>query len=130
MEENQTNNVPKTPDPRTVWATWSLILGGFGLISNCICAPIWSLPAGLYFGLGGIACAVLSKKGRPFTQQAQLGLILSVIAVICGLLMCGAIIFVYDIMDTDTVFGEYFRQWLDAPFQMPTGQFPLNGQAL
>ena len=82
MEDNNNKNnglLPNMPSPGTLWASWSVFLGGLGLIGNCMCGPIWGLPAGLILGLLGIACAVLSKKGKPFTQQAQLGLILSIL---------------------------------------------------
>ncbi len=105
MEDNNNKNnglLPNMPSPGTLWASWSVFLGGLGLIGNCMCGPIWGLPAGLTLGLLGIACAVASKKGKPFTQQAQLGLILSILAAVCGLLMTFFIIIVYDVMGTDT----------------------------
>lgn len=115
MEENQNNKgqMPPLPSMSPVLATWSVILGGLGLLGDCFCFPvfsIWDLPAGLFFGPLGIACAFISKKGKPFSQQAQLGLILSVIAIVCGLVMSFFIIFIYDIMDTDTVLGQSLRQ--------------------
>lgn len=131
MEENQNkNNGSLIPPSSQLFSAWSVILGGLGLIGDCFCFPllsIWDLPAGLFFGLLGIACAVLSRQKKPFTQQAQLGLILSIISVVCGLIMAFFIIFIYDIMDTDTLLGEYFRQAFETTVQSlmpasPTGQ--------
>lgn len=90
-----------------------------------MCGPIWGLPAGLTLGLLGIACAVASKKGKPFTQQAQLGLILSILAAVCGLLMTFFIIIVYDVMGTDTMAGKYFRDLMEA-LQNPAALFPTQ----
>ncbi|MEY8354137.1 sodium:solute symporter [Lachnospiraceae bacterium 54-53] len=114
MEENHNSNngmLPQLPPAGSFLAFWSVFLGGLGLVSDCLpLFSIWNLPAGLFLGLLGIACAVLSRQGKPFTQQAQLGLILSIISAVCGLLMALFIIFVYDTMDTNTPLGEYFRQ--------------------
>lgn len=125
MEDKNKNNglLPNLPPPGTMWASWSVFLGGLGLVGNCICGPVWGLPAGLTMGLLGIASAVMSKKGKPFTQQAQLGLILSIIAAVCGLLMTFSIIFVYDVMETDTMAGKYFRDLLEA-MQNPSALLP------
>lgn len=128
MEDNNKKNnglFPNMPSPGTLWASWSVFLGGLGLIGNCMCGPIWGLPAGLILGLLGIACAVMSKKGKPFTQQAQLGLILSVLAAVCGLLMTFFIIIVYDVMGTNTVAGKYFRDMMEA-LQNPAALFPTK----
>lgn len=116
MEENNNtpnNNTPPLPNTGSVLATWSVILGSLGLVGDCFCFPIfsiWELPAGLFFGLIGVFCACLAKQGKPFTQQAQLGLILSILSIVCGLVMSFFIIFIYDIMDTNTLLGEYLRQ--------------------
>ncbi len=125
MDDNQNKNngiFPKLPQPEALWASWSVFLGAMGLVANCFCSPIWSLPSGLYMGLIGIACAVASKKGKPFTQQAQLGLILSALAVVCGLLMTFFIIFAFTMMEGDTSLGNYFRQavefWMQPVQQM------------
>ena len=128
MEDNNNKNnglLPNMPSPGTLWASWSVFLGGLGLIGNCMCGPIWGLPAGLTLGLLGIACAVASKKGKPFTQQAQLGLILSILAAACGLLMTFFIIIVYDVMGTDTMAGKYFRDLMEA-LQNPAALFPTQ----
>ena len=128
MEDNNNKNnglLRNMPSPGTLWASWSVFLGGLGLIGNCMCGPIWGLPAGLILGLLGIACAVLSKKGKPFTQQAQLGLILSILAAVCGLLMTFFIIIVYDVMGTDTMAGKYFRDMMEA-LQNPSALFPTQ----
>lgn len=119
MEDNQNKNkkggmFPNLPPLNTLWGTWSVFLGGIGLVGNCLCGPIWGLPSGLILGLLGTACAVLSKKGKPFTPQAQLGLILSIIAAVCGLIMSLFIIFVYDVMGTNTAAGKYFRDMMEA----------------
>lgn len=131
MEENQNkNNDPITPPSGQFFSTWSVILGGLGLIGDCFCFPllnIWELPAGLFFGLIGIACAILSRRQKPFSPQAQLGLILSIISLICGIIMAFSLIFIYDIMDTDTILGEYFRQALENPIQSLMPASP-NGQ--
>ena len=66
-----------------------------------------------------------SKKGKPFTQQAQLGLILSILAAVCGLLMTFFIIIVYDVMGTDTMAGKYFRDLMEA-LQNPAALFPTQ----
>ncbi|MFR3729924.1 sodium:solute symporter [Lacrimispora sp.] len=126
MEDyNKSNNgmLPQLPPAGSFLAYWSVFLGGLGLVTDCLpLFTIWNLPAGLFFGLGGIACAVLSKHGKPLTQQAQLGLILSVISLVCGLLMTIFIIFVYDTMDTNTPLGQYFRDAIETTTQalMPT----------
>lgn len=128
MEDNQNKNngiLPNMPPMNTLWASWSVFLGGMGLIGNCLCGPIWGLPSGLILGLLGIACAVLSKKGKPFTQQAQLGLILSIIAAVLGLLMSVFIIVVYDVMGTDTMAGKYFRDMMEA-MQNPSALLPTE----
>lgn len=119
-DQNKSNNgmLPQFPPAGSFLAYWSVFLGGLGLLTDCLpLFSIWGLPAGLFFGLGGIACAVLSKHGKPFTQQAQLGLILSVISLVCGLLMTLFIIFVYDTMDTNTPLGQYFREALETTTQ-------------
>ena len=126
MDDNQNKNnglLPKFPNHEAMWASWSVFLGSMGLVGNCFCAPIWSLPAGLYMGLIGIACAVKSKNGKPMTQQAQLGLILSILAAVCGLLMTVFIIFAFNMMETNTTLGAYFRQvmeFLTTPVTQPT----------
>ncbi|WP_394523223.1 sodium:solute symporter [Lacrimispora sp. JR3] len=117
---NKSNNgmMPQLPPAGSFLAYWSVFLGGLGLVTDCLpLFTIWNLPAGLFLGLGGIACAVLSKHGKPMTQQAQLGLILSVISLICGLLMTLLIIFVYDAMDNNTPFGQYFRDAIESTTQ-------------
>lgn len=128
MEDNKNRNknnspLPNLPPLNTLWASLSVFLGGIGLVGNCLCGPIWGLPSGLLLGLLGIACAVLSKKGKPFTQQAQLGLILSIIAAVCGLIMSLFIIFVYDIMGTNTAAGKYFRDTMET-LQNSVSSFP------
>ncbi|WP_333651843.1 sodium:solute symporter [Lacrimispora sp.] len=118
MNENKNtnpNNHKTPPSSAATAASWSVILGGFGLVSSCIpLFSIWELPAGLFLGIAGTACAIYSKQGKPFTQQAQLGLILSVISTVCGLLMTFFIIFMYDIMESDTPLGRHFRETLEA----------------
>jgi len=127
MGENYNSNkgmLPQTPNTGSFFAFWSVLLGGLGLLTDCLpLFSIWNLPAGLIFGLTGIALAILSKKGKPFSHQAQLGLILSIISAVCGLLLALFIIFVYDVMDTNTPLGLYFRQVFEATTQalMPTG---------
>jgi hypothetical protein len=127
MGENYNSNngmLPQTPNTGSFLAFWSVLLGGLGLLTDCLpLFSIWNLPAGLIFGLTGIALAILSKKGKPFSHQAQLGLILSIISAVCGLLLALFIIFVYDVMDTNTPLGLYFRQVFEATTQalMPTG---------
>lgn len=121
MDNNNKNHgkVPKLPPSGSFMSYWSVFLGGLGLVSGCLpLFSIWNLPAGLFLGLGGIACAVLSRHGKPFTQQAQLGLILSVISLVCGLLMSLFIIFVYDTMDTNTALGRYFRDTIESTTQV------------
>lgn len=128
MEDKQNKNngmFPNMPSPETLWASWSVFLGGMGLVGNCFCGPIWGLPAGLTLGLIGIACAVISKKGKPFSQQAQLGLILSILAVICGLLMTICIIVIYDIMGTNTAMGKYVRDTMESMTD-PNTLFPTD----
>lgn len=130
MEENNNNNngmVPQTPLPGSFLSFGAVFFGGLGLVGDFFLVLIWNLPAGIFLGLLGIVCAVLSRQGKPFTQQAQLGLILSVIAVVCGLMVAVSIIFIYDIMDTNTALGEYFRQGLEAATKtllpsVPAGQ--------
>lgn len=120
MNENQDSNgmLPQMPPAGSFFAFWSVCLGGMGLVTDCIpLFSIWDLPAGLFLGLTGIACAVLSKRGKPFSQRAQLGLILSIISAVCGLLMALFIIFIYDTMDTNTQLGQYFRQSLETATQ-------------
>jgi hypothetical protein len=119
-DHNKSNNgmLPQLPPAGSFLAYWSVFLGGLGLVTDCLpLFSIWGLPAGLFFGLGGIACAVLSRHGKPFTQQAQLGLILSIISLVCGLLMTLFIIFVYDTMDTNTPLGQYFREAIETTTQ-------------
>lgn len=106
--------IPQTPHPGSFFSFGAVFFGGLGLMGDFFLVLIWNLPAGIFLGLLGIACAVLSKQGKPFTQQAQLGLILSIISVICGLMVTISIIFIYDIMDTNTALGEYFRKGLEA----------------
>lgn len=120
MNENQDSNgmLPQMPPAGSLFAFWSVCLGGLGLVTDCIpLFSIWNLPAGLFLGLTGIVCAVLSKRGKPFSQRAQLGLILSIISAVCGLLMTLFIIFIYDTMDTNTQLGEYFRHSLETATQ-------------
>ena len=117
MEENNNNHngmVPQAPHPGSFLSFGAVFFGGLGLVGDFFLVLIWNLPAGIFLGLLGIACAVLSRQGKPFTQQAQLGLILSIISVVCGLMVAISIIFIYDIMDTNTALGEYFRQGLEA----------------
>jgi hypothetical protein len=126
--DNPNGLFPKMPPAGSYLAMWSVFLGGVGLISSC-CSPffvVWNLPPNLFLGLFGIACAVLSKRGKPFTPRAQLGLILSIISLVCGLIMTFFIIFIYDIMDTNTPLGEYLRQLFEQAnsSQMPT--FPYG----
>ncbi|WP_143321821.1 sodium:solute symporter [Clostridium sp. HBUAS56010] len=119
-DHNKSNNgmLPQLPPAGSFLAYWSVFLGGLGLVSGCLpLFSIWNLPAGLFFGLGGIICAVLSKRGKPFTQQAQLGLILSVIAFVCGILMALFVIFVYDTMDSNSPLGQYFRDTIETATQ-------------
>lgn len=124
QNKNKKNGMfPELPPFHTLWASWSVFLGGIGLVGNCLCGPIWGLPSGVILGLFGIACAVLSKKGRPFTQQALLGLILSIIAAVCGLIMSLFIIIVYDVMGTNTAAGKYFRDMMEA-LQNSVSSFP------
>lgn len=129
MDENNNRNngiLPQMPPPGSTLAFWSLFFGGIGLINSCLpLFSIWNLPANLFFGLFGIVCAVLSKRGKPFSNRAQLGLILSIISLVCGLIMSLLIIFVFDIMDTNTVLGEYFRQFFEQANKalMPTLPF-------
>ncbi len=117
MNENKNtnpNSETTPPGSAAMAASWSVILGGFGLVSSCTFFSIWELPAGLFLGIAGTACAIYSKQGKPFTQQAQLGLILSIISAVCGLLMTFFIIFMYDIMETNTPLGQHFRQVFEA----------------
>ena len=115
MEENNNNHngmVPQTPHPSSFLSFGAVFFGGLGLVGDFFLVLIWNLPAGIFLGLLGIACAVLSRQGKPFTQQAQLGLILSIISVVCGLMVAISIIFIYDIIDTNSALGEYFMQGL------------------
>lgn len=130
MEQKNNNNNEKMPQigpSGSFFAFWSVLLGGIGLVTDCIpLFSIWSLPAGLILGLGGIVCAVLSRQGKPFTQQAQLGLILSVISTVCGLIMALLIIFVYDTMDSNTALGQYFRLVFETTAQALTPTSPAG----
>lgn len=114
MEENNNNNQVSAG---SLFAFGSVFFGGLGLAGNFFLMLIWSLPSGIFLGFFGIACAVLSKKGKPFTQQAQLGLILSVISVLFGVMTAISIIFIYDTMDTNTAMGNYFRQIFETAAQ-------------
>lgn len=109
---NKKDDLP-VPTLEETLASWSIWLGVLGFVGNCLCSPIWDLPAGLFIGLAGIVCAVLSKKGKPFTDQAKLGLILSIVATACGFLMAVATIFTLHIMASDSPLGEYARQIWD-----------------
>ena len=43
MEDNNNKNnglLPNMPSPGTLWASWSVFLGGLGLIGNCMCGQI------------------------------------------------------------------------------------------
>jgi hypothetical protein len=120
MENKQNSNkgiTPQLPPTSVLLARWSVYLGGLGLIGGFVCLPlffIWELPSSLFLGLLGIACAVMSKKGKPFTKQAQLGLILSILSLVSGLVITFSIIFVYDLMDSDTILGEQIRNTLQS----------------
>ena len=71
----------------------------------------------MFFGLGGMACAVLSRQGKPFSHLAWLGFALSLVSVVLAVAITYLIIFIYDIMDTDTAWGEYFRQYFKQIFE-------------
>ncbi len=76
MGENYNSNkgmLPQTPNTGSFLAFWSVLLGGLGLLTDCLpLFSIWNLPAGLIFGLTGIALAILSKKGSPSATRHSL----------------------------------------------------------
>lgn len=95
------NTGPKMPPGFNIWTSWSVMLGATGIIANGCCCMLWNLPAGIFFGIAGVASAALSKKGEPFTKQGTLGLILSIIAIVIGVIMFALVMYSLYLMRTN-----------------------------
>ena len=80
-------------------AVVSLVLGIVSLVV-CCCSGLFSMP----FGIGGIICAVLSKKNGK-SGLAMAGLVCSIIGVVFGILstILGALMFVALLNDADAM---------------------------
>ena len=77
----------------------SLVLGIVSLVV-CCCSGLFSVP----FGIGGIICAVLSKKNGK-SGMATAGLVCSIIGVVFGILstILGVLMFVALLNDADAM---------------------------
>lgn len=69
------------PKPKNGFATASLIVGIFALLSLCC----FAFPLSIIMGVGAVIFAVISKKGQPMYGTAIAGMILGIIAVVLGI---------------------------------------------
>ncbi len=69
------------PKPKNGFATASLVVGIFALLSLCC----FAFPLSIIMGVGAVIFAVISKKGQPMYGTAIAGMILGIIAVVLGI---------------------------------------------
>ncbi len=71
----------RQPKPKNGFATASLIIGLFALLSLCC----FAFPLSIIMGVGAVIFAVISKREQPMYGTAIAGMILGIIAVVLGI---------------------------------------------
>lgn len=108
---------PVTPKEKNNFATGSLICGILGILPLCC----MMFPLAIIMGVGAIAFAVISKKGKPLRGPAIAGIILGIITILLGIGEFIYILFVYQMMQ-DPQYSDMFNQLYEQMEQMRQAQ--------
>ena len=106
---NQPSGQNQPPKQKNSFATISLIVGIFGLLTLCCMA----FPIAIIMGVGAIAFAVISKQGRSFSGPAIAGIILGVFCIVLGI---GEFLYVMALSsfmsdpENAAMFNEFYNQ--------------------
>lgn len=115
--QNPYGQQPVTPKVKNSFATASLVCGILGILPLCC----MMFPLAIIMGVGAIAFAIISKKGRPFTGPAIAGIVLGVITILLGIGEFLYILFVYQLMQ-DPQYSDMFNQLYEQMEQMRQAQ--------
>ena len=106
---NQPNGQNQPPKQKNSFATISLVVGIFGLLTLCCMA----FPIAIIMGVGAIAFAVISKQGRSFSGPAIAGIILGIFCIVLGI---GEFLYVMALSsfmsdpENAAMFNEFYNQ--------------------
>lgn len=112
---NQSNqpNQPVQKPPVNHMAVTSMVLGIVSLLVSCCCLPVGFI-GGFAIGMAGLATAIISKKGEPFSPFAVAGLIVSILGICGSLLIFGCYILTANLMkdpEYAALFNEILQQY-------------------
>lgn len=112
---NQSNqpNPPFQKPPVNHMAVTSMVLGIVSLLVSCCCLPVGFI-GGFAIGMAGLATAIISKKGEPFSPFAVAGLVVSILGICGSLLIFGCYIMTANLMkdpEYAALFNEILQQY-------------------
>lgn len=90
-----------------------MVLGIASILLSCCCFPVGFI-IGFALGMGGLALAVISKKGQPFSAFAIAGLVLSILGICGSLFIFGCYMLTAQMMkdpEYSALFNEIFQQY-------------------
>ncbi len=106
-------NMPPQKPPVNNMAVASMVLGIASILLSCCCFPVGFIIS-FALGMAGLALAIISKKGQPFSAFAIAGLVLSILG-ICGSLFIFGCYILTSLMLKDpeysALFNEIFQQY-------------------
>ena len=106
-------NMPPQKPPVNNMAVASMVLGIASILLSCCCFPVGFIIS-FALGMAGLALAIISKKGQPFSAFAIAGLVLSILG-ICGSLFIFGCYIRTSLMLKDpeysALFNEIFQQY-------------------
>lgn len=105
--------MPPQKPPVNNMAVASMVLGIASILLSCCCFPVGFIIS-FALGMAGLALAIISKKGQPFSAFAIAGLVLSILG-ICGSLFIFGCYILTSLMLKDpeysALFNEIFQQY-------------------
>lgn len=111
-QSNQPNWPPQKP-PVNHLAVTSMVLGIVSLLVSCCCLPVGFI-GGFAIGMAGLATAIISKKGEPFSPFAVAGLVVSILGICGSLLIFGCYVLTANLMNDPeyaALFNEILQQY-------------------
>ncbi len=90
-----------------------MIMGIASILLCCCCFPVGFIIS-FALGMGGLALAVISKKGQPFSAFAIAGLVLSILGICGSLFIFGCYMLTAQMMkdpEYSALFNEIFQQY-------------------
>ena len=112
QDQKRNSSIGRTPPSREDrLAVYSMLTGGVGILFTCC------FPSGAAFGIFGIVLALMSRsaseaKEKRFNQQAVVGIILSVVALLLTCFLCYAFVQYFSVLKAfrDPVIGPQMRE--------------------